>query len=407
VRLKGLVLAAMAGAIATPVMAQTDLTRSAGGYTYFNKPGADMEIHDADLRECRHQALQMVQPDLNTNAGAGHGLIGALVAAVIEGAMDSMYERRGLAANIENCMVVAGWRVVRMPDQDGQALAARDQFGQANQLAGLVGAQDTQGEVVRTYGNEIAAGGAVVFAQAGDLDKPSLSLTALAPLEEESVEKPDLPKMEKSARPPKPLAPEKLGQTPEGYAVVVVRLRGSGLQNGETLTLERAGPYIEIPAWVDGQPASATASLPMKFLVKGGSRLEKTTAFAVPPGRWRLAGLSQGLFQLSLCLGAPAFDVAAGEVVFAGDFDLSASTVPDLDPATARAALAAAPALAERVRPAVYVNGYKSQCGGAAYLYAYEIPGAPFANAASSPRPAAGQPAPPAPVAESPAPARP
>src|SRR5687768_14606467 len=129
---------AATASVATPAFAGADLTRSTGGYTYFNKPGADLEIHDAELRACVAEARKTSQPDTNSGAGAGYGLIGALVAAVVEGAIDAMHERRGVAANIENCMVVKGWRVVRMPEEEGAILAAMDQPGRANQMAGLV-----------------------------------------------------------------------------------------------------------------------------------------------------------------------------------------------------------------------------------------------------------------------------
>jgi hypothetical protein len=103
-----------------------------------------------------------------------------------------------------------------------------------------------------------------------------------------------------------------------------------------------------------------------------------TYVFAAAPGHWRLTG-PQGALT-SFCLGAPGFDVAAGDIVFAGSFALDHGSPPlDMSLEPARAALSAAPALAERVRAANYVNGDTFECGGgAAYLYAYEIDGAPF-----------------------------
>jgi hypothetical protein len=108
---------------------------------------------------------------------------------------------------------------------------------------------------------------------------------------------------------------------------------------------------------------------------------ERTLVFAVPPGHWRITAVTPSVPVLtSFCLGAPEFEVNAGEVVFAGSFGFGESG-PRLDMSLdpARTALAAAPGLAERVRAAVYTNGHTFECGApASYLYAYEIDAAPF-----------------------------
>ena len=78
----------------------------------------------------------------------------------------------------------------------------------------------------------------------------------------------------------------------------------------------------------------------------------------------------------NFCLGAPSFDVQAGDVIYAGTIDLDSETiVPDLTLAPAKAFLAGTPA-ADIVKPASYVNGSREQCG--AGMYAYEVPNAPF-----------------------------
>ena len=95
--------------------------------------------------------------------------------------------------------------------------------------------------------------------------------------------------------------------------------------------------------------------------------------FAVPPGLWKLDTVS----QLNLCLGAPAFRVEAGDVVYAGSFDIAGPDIgPDMDMAPARTWLAGLPQ-EHALRPAAYVNGVRGFCSGFS-MYALEVTGAPF-----------------------------
>lgn len=104
--------------------------------------------------------------------------------------------------------------------------------------------------------------------------------------------------------------------------------------------------------------------------------------FAVPPGQWRLEGVSNGAASVAFCMGAPPFDVGQGDVVFAGAFDLSGdSFAPDLTLTPATTALSSHADLASRLRAAAYVNGSAARCNNAAFLYAYEIPGVRFRDA--------------------------
>jgi hypothetical protein len=92
--------------------------------------------------------------------------------------------------------------------------------------------------------------------------------------------------------------------------------------------------------------------------------------------------MSAGLFTVSLCLGAPSFEVAAGEVVYAGSFDPASATNnigPEMTLEPYRAVFPALSGLGEKMRPASYVNGSTGQCHGA-YMYALETVGRPFAE---------------------------
>ena len=78
---------------------------------------------------------------------------------------------------------------------------------------------------------------------------------------------------------------------------------------------------------------------------------------------------------LNFCLGSPSFEVKAGEIVYAGSFDLSASVFePNMDLAPAKSWLADP---SKTVLAATYVNGSQGRCSNNT-IYALEINGAPF-----------------------------
>ena len=71
-------------------------------------------------------------------------------------------------------------------------------------------------------------------------------------------------------------------------------------------------------------------------------------------------------------------EVAPGEVVYAGTFDLGSEAMgPDLSLEPAVAFLQPWPDGAQRLRAAVYTNGVTGPCAGN-YLYELDIPGAPY-----------------------------
>ena len=98
---------------------------------------------------------------------------------------------------------------------------------------------------------------------------------------------------------------------------------------------------------------------------------------AVPPGRWRL----QSIGPASFCLGGPAFDVGAGEAIYAGAFDAGSPYAPDMALAPAQAALGDK-VLAARLKPAAWTNGELFPCSllTPSTIYVLELPGAPFAD---------------------------
>ncbi|MGH6951349.1 MAG: hypothetical protein ACREH4_10770, partial [Vitreimonas sp.] len=91
--------------------AQTSIVGSSRGYTYFNRQGATIEQHDADARTC-HAATQQLFYNRRTTTVQGGEDWFAAGHAVSDAFANVLTRRRAYAANVENCMVVRGWRVV-------------------------------------------------------------------------------------------------------------------------------------------------------------------------------------------------------------------------------------------------------------------------------------------------------
>ncbi|HEX7946511.1 MAG TPA: hypothetical protein VF495_17715, partial [Phenylobacterium sp.] len=380
--------AALAGAVAWPAAA-ADLIRTTDGYSYFYKAGADRAAHDRDVTECRWVASRLHQPvsqgptSIYVPAGTSPvaaGIGGGLGAAIGMAIVQKMADSKGNPVNLENCMVVKGWQVAVVDEAEGKALAADPKALQA-QLSQWVGAPAPHGAVARSFNNDVSAVGTSIWsmaikkgdslsAAAVDGPKPERPTAAqpIAYLPQPKRAAP-LPKMAKTARPPKPLADADLGGVPADSGLVAVNVDGD---SEITVTLERLGADNLTPAWVDGRPDTIYVARPATTFAKTGQAAGATYVYALPPGRWRLASVSVNGTQLSLCLGGPAFDLKAGEVAYAGSFR-SNQVAPNMDLAPAKAAFPPLSPLGEQVKPVSWVNGVQGQCSGA-YAYVLELP---------------------------------
>lgn len=403
-------LAVAMAVAATPVCA-TDLAKSSEGYTYFNKPGAQVAVHDADVRDCKVKAGRLHQPDTSAPVYAP-GLAGAIGAAIGKAIVMAMNDAKARPVNVENCMVVKGWRVVALDPVAGEAADKLETAAKVARMTPLIGAAEPEGTIVRVFANDAASNQtAGMFSPARNTIKSALSVDAMGdPPESDKPTKEKAapaPKLAKSARPPSPLKAEQLGEIPADSALIVVNVQGTG---AFSVTFERQGPDARTPAWADGRPGSFLAAQPIKATATAGGAQGTTHVFAVPPGRWKIAHMSAGLFTVSLCLGAPSFEVAAGDVVYAGSFDPASATNnigPEMTLEPYRAVFPALSGLGEKMRPASYVNGSTGQCQGA-YMYALETSGGSFAEgyghgSKAQPSPAASVAAAPAAQAATPA----
>ncbi len=369
----------------------TNLRQSTSGYTYFSRPGASGATHDAELANCAANwetgysttrpdptggVTQVMPPAKSVEEAVGYAL-GELLAAPIQRSILAPRERARRAINIEHCMVARGWRIMRVSDADGAALALKSRKELAAVLEPWIGAAEPPGTLLRGWANELGRTDLAPYREPKEQARTSLSELAADP----AVTPPD--RVIKAKLVPniprgtvyEPLQPAELASTPSSSAIVVVTLRSGPASSGQpaywgVFQLERvSAEYDELTPW----GKTVVARLKRGRASKGVGQ-EVTFAFAVPPGKWRLPA-HQGV---DLCMGAPSFEVAAGEAVYLGVFDFGATPFsPVMDVHLAEDVITAAPTFASRLRPAQWINGSTSFCRGW-YLYALEFAGAPF-----------------------------
>lgn len=356
--LRGLFLAVAFGVTLAPRTSSADeieLGRATLGYTYLNRPGASMGTHQSEMVECISEARVV------RLAGAApmEGLVPDLLNAHALGAVTT--------AAIENCMVVRGWRVVRVAEDDGERLAALPATDLAARLESWVGIVSPPGEIVRTWNNDAWRGETdrtdprPTRTRNGSLSVLAVDATALSarPIERAHA----------TSRRLRPIDVQDIGSVPSDSGVVIVQLRNPSIQGGTVIRFRRVS---NDDGTLRGQDSEIVLEVPLIRNQREGN----WRAYAVPPGTWRLDGMGTQAI-LNFCLGAPAFEVLAGELVYAGAFDMSGATLgPDMSLDAARAWLANS-ATAGRVQAARYTNGWTGPCGDNA-IYALEVEGVPF-----------------------------
>ena len=352
----------LAALVAAGVAARAaTMDRSSEGYVYFHRSGADLARHDAAIDACINEVAGTLQPSI------ARVPTGPLTAMILQSARES--RQRGAArvafdANLENCMVARGWDVVRLDDAEGKQIAGLPQSQQAATIAPWVGAAQPHGQVVRGYA---PIDGQTWQGGVGERP-PSISLTA-------GVH--DLSRLNTPPLDPRPSQWRQLQITesrtpPSEGSVIVIRVATTAAAQSRWTFV-----HMDTPA-AQGLPALIyfTVASP-KLSASGGSSPEKTYAVTVPPGHWRL----QSVGSASFCLGGPAFDVGAGDAVFAGAFDAAHPYAPDMTLAAAQSGQGDA-GLAARLKPASWTNGESVPCSALqpATIYVLELPGAPFVD---------------------------
>jgi hypothetical protein len=370
-------MAATLGAILVgfPAGAATvNLTRQSDGYTYFSRPGATLPTMQRELEYC----FSTISGFDNNGATFSPSLLGAAIDAMLYGAMRDQMQ----STNLENCMVVRGWRVVRVTDSEGSSLAHLQPEQLAGKLQDWVGSPSPNGTVVRFWDNDAAKPDTIKHAFPGLSSKPTLSQLSLRGPSTKPVDVPKLPPM--AGRPfamgiPRPVKSAELGNLPPDSALIIITLRNSAPREMVQLQMARMGAaYGAAASLEDHRPDGFGIGLPKTMSgVPSGGPVAITVGYVVPAGRWFIYNIAD---VQSLCLGSPFIDVKAGDVVHTGSFEFSRDGLPidpSLDPATIY--LADHPDLKQRLRSASWTNGATYRCG-ATYDYALEFPSAPFAD---------------------------
>jgi hypothetical protein len=352
-----LIVGAGLALLAGPAMAVVpDLGHPIDGYTYFHKAGETMESHDAAVDACAEEASKAApSQEAQAFGQAVGGAVGGLIAAGQQGQVNDQV----FAANLENCMVVKGWEVREFDMKDGAILTAMKPPQRAKLVAQWVGAPTAMGWLDRTY--QPIAQMRLHIAEPGVNVKPSISLLAGTHKARGIVGPPDRKSFETVAVKPQaaPAAPA------EGKAIIVVRTAGT-VPTPTQLRIAKLEPGA------DGQQAGGKVTVldvsTDHIFRRKDDPVGPDYVFEVPPGRWRLIG--EG--PINFCFGGPAFDVAAGEVVFAGAFSPAQAFNANLDMTATRAALGSS-SLAEKLKPAAWVEGGAFGCGWLPAMYFYSL----------------------------------
>jgi hypothetical protein len=398
----------VAGACAELAVAQTfPVDSPTAGWTYFNRPGATLAQHRADIEGCfipvasvtPTPSLQFYDPVAANPGyyydtyGAAGAAAGSLVVASIQLQQIRDAQNRSMVTNYENCMVARGWRLVRLDPAIGRRLNRLTQSSLELRLGAMIASEQPEGEIVRAFPSERAE---AIVAQVDDTRSNSLSLLAM-PSDRLATEglRPVSPRAALTARSREERlsAQERARERRQQLEQAQNQARASavsaagGIAPVEDISALPSDASLVVVSANDlnltfMRDAPAGADAPLSFAVSTPKGVEGDASpgilvFAVPPGRWRISHITGPSGPVAMCLGAPAFEVGANEVVFAGVFGETGGA-PDMALAPAVTVLASAPDFAARLRPAAYINGNVADCGGASLLYAYEIPGAPF-----------------------------
>lgn len=119
-----------------------------GNGSFFNKPGATAEQAATDSGQCRAIA-EGADSQINTVNVLAGGLGGVLDGAFAGGRLKRV--------NIENCMLIRGWRLYAMTREEGAAWKALPAATRDRELAALVGEQTPRrGMLLREWRNDYA-----------------------------------------------------------------------------------------------------------------------------------------------------------------------------------------------------------------------------------------------------------
>lgn len=272
---------------------------------YYNKPGATRAQFNADWQRCRLIARGSRTPAGTVTmvynpaivspiaAGIGGGIGGAIGAAIVEG-----QQRR---ANRRSCLFISGWRFVELPKDEAVRVYAMSETQRAAFFDALVGASAVKGTISETRGFSIPTDGNLHPAK--PLDAPG----ALA-----------------FGRKDDPNAAFALASDEGAVVLAYRRVEPSTVGRGATLQLMRYDPKT---ADLIYQPRDWKKKGDKTIYTLQVSSVDRKSAYEVrvlhlTAGDYVIASAGPGNLpsMVNNCFGAPTFHVAAGEIVYLGDF---------------------------------------------------------------------------------------
>ena len=374
--MRRILLGALALAFVMPdaAQAQTDpepLNEVARGYVYYHKAGADLAAHDEAFRDCAIR-LRAVQAGRLLRPSPPEAFPGLVTLDLYYGPL----ARAASASRIENCMIVQGWSVYRLSDEDGGAIARLEGAALDEALEQLIVSERPSGTLVRQWANQMRTPRRNRLV--AEPRQPSDRHFGFRALQRVNAANP-VPDEEPSRLSVYAQA-EQLAErfeafqpnldlrnipVPEpGHAILLVRVRNGSMTYGPGMQFLRELPFPE------GGLQYQTVSTMVGTMFQ--RREGRWFAASVPAGRW-VAG---AVGFVAFCMGAPTLDIQPGSVVYAGTFDISGEALgPDLDLAPALAAIGGPGR--DRLEAAQYLNGGTFSCSGVTN-YTLEVPGAPF-----------------------------
>jgi len=292
----------------TPEEIAKDAQRDLKDSRFYNRPGATRAQYDADWQECRLIARGSKIINGNTSfynpalynpsisplaAGVGGGIGAAIGAAIAEG-----IQRR---ENRKHCLMIKGWKLVKLPDDRTAAVAAMSDA-------------DKQAYFNRVLGAETVEGNVETLDRFGPPEDPALAVTAdLAGAPTLFVHK----KPEKAILPP--LEP--------GQGAIVMAFRRNGGAAAGRSGLVQLFRYDRVKGDLIYQPRDwKKTGDKTSYVVTIPSGDKKATyelrVIPVTAGDYVLNGSTVGTTMppmSSNCFGAPMIRVEPGQYAYLGD----------------------------------------------------------------------------------------
>jgi hypothetical protein len=310
-------------------------------YTYFNKPNSDIASMDSNINYCA--AIVQNLPWAQVSGAAG----GALIGSVFNNINNNAFAR----ANIENCMVWRGWRVVAVTREEGEQLASLQPNQLTDRLASWVGETDPHGSIVRSFTN-------VLMKEPNSLNAIWPYMVSLS-LSEDRFNWNSLPKSSpseaQSLSQPRflnPTRPDQLGLPGDGKAILIARLTWDGGKFGHFIYLSRRP---SAPGNPDGGSREKADAIWVRASTSNPAG--ELIAFVVPSGTWYISGS----FGSGTCFEDPYLQASSGQVLFLGSFAFSDRI--SFSPGAMPGGSAIPPSIAAAMTPASWKNELRYTCG--------------------------------------------